>query len=81
MPLASWLFIKDQESIWIERPYRTDADRRRARGRVSGQHDFTTDADLDAFQISTAERLAEGGWLLWAFDQDRRRLEGTPIRP
>ena len=74
MPLASWLFIKDQESIWIERPF--------ARtliiagpGPRSGQHDFTTEADLDAFQISTAERLAEGGWLLWAFDEDRRQLK------
>ena len=74
MPLASWLFIKDQESIWIERPY--------ARtlivagpGARGGRHDFTTEADLEAFQISTAERLAEGGWLLWAFDEDRRRLK------
>jgi hypothetical protein len=74
MPLASWLFIKDQGSIWIERPF--------ARtliiagpGVRRGQHDFTTEADLEAFQISTAERLAEGGWLLWAFDEDRRRLK------
>ena len=81
MPLASWLFIKDEQSIWIERPY----------GRVliiagpgnaREQHDFPDDKALDAYQVSLAERLTEGGWFLWAFDRDRRvgRERRTTVR-
>lgn len=71
MPLASWLFVKDGESIWIERPY----------GRsmiVAGpgvtreHHDFPDEDALQAFQVALADRLTEGGWFLWGFDRERR---------
>lgn len=71
MPLASWLFIKNGESIWIERPY----------GRciiVAGpgsareQHDFPNDEALEAFQMEIGEKLTSAGWFLWGFDRDRR---------
>ena len=85
-PSASWLFIKDNQSIWVERPH----------GRllvVAGpgtaheQRDFISDEALDQFQIALAERLANDGWFLWGVDRerrlatDRRRLDrGTPDR-
>jgi len=68
---SSWLFIKDNQSIWVERP----------RGRlliVAGpgdtheQRDFISDQALDLFQIALAERLVDDGWFLWGVDRDRR---------
>ena len=70
-PSASWLFIKDNQSIWVERPH----------GRllvVAGpgtqqeQRDFISDEALDQFQIALAERLAGDGWFLWGVNRDRR---------
>jgi hypothetical protein len=86
VPLASWLFIRNDESIWIERPYGhsliiTGPSAARA------QHDFADEASLETFQVEVAERLAAAGWLLWAFDGDRRqrgdrrsRQRSTPDR-
>ena len=62
-PPYSWLFIKDNKSIWVERPH----------GRllvVAGpgpeheQRDFISDEALDQFQMALAERLAGDGWFL-----------------
>ncbi len=72
MPLASWLFIKDERSIWIERPNRSTmivAGPAAARE----EHDFPDEDALQAFQIDLSERLTEGGWLLWGFDRERRQ--------
>ena len=85
-PSSSWLFIKDNQSIWVERP----------RGRllvVAGpgmqheQRDFISDEALDQFQMALAERLAGDGWFLWGVNRerrlaaDRRRLDrGTADR-
>jgi hypothetical protein len=68
---ASWLFIKGDQSIWIERPY----------GRsmiVAGpgpsreQHDFPTEEALEGYQIAIADKLATAGWLLWGVNRQRR---------
>jgi hypothetical protein len=71
MPLASWLFIKQEQSIWVERPYGC-ALIVAGPGTAREQHDFPDERALDAYQVSLAERLTEGGWFLWAFDRDRR---------
>jgi len=80
MPLASWLFVKDAESIWIERPY----------GRVMivagpgtkrDQREFLSEDALQQYQISLAERLTGDGWFLWGVDRERRVRDdrrGTP---
>jgi hypothetical protein len=72
MALASWLFIKGSESIWIERPH--------GRvmivagpGAVREQREFTDDAALDAYQIALAERLTDRGWFLWGVNRQRRQ--------
>ena len=70
-PPSSWLFIKDNQSIWVERPH----------GRllvVAGpdtqheQRDFISDEALDQFQMALAERLAGDGWFLWGVNRERR---------
>ena len=85
-PSSSWLFIKDNQSIWVERPH----------GRllvVAGpgaaheERDFISDEALDQFQITLAERLAGDGWFLWGVNRERRQTadrrgtsRGTPDR-
>jgi hypothetical protein len=69
---SSWLFIKDKQSIWIERP----------RGRVlvvagpgptCEQRDFISEQALDQYQMALAERLANDGWFLWGVNRERRQ--------
>jgi hypothetical protein len=71
MSLASWLFVKDSESIWVERPY----------GRVMivagpgakrDQREFLSEDALQQYQILLAERLTDDGWFLWGVDRERR---------
>jgi hypothetical protein len=71
MPLASWLFIKDGQSIWIERPYGLSMIVA-GPGTAREQHEFPDEQALEAFQIAIGERLTEGGWFLWGFDRERR---------
>jgi len=71
MPLASWLFVKDNQSIWIERPFGCSLIVA-GPGSAREQHEFSDEHALDAFQIALAERLSETGWFLWGFDRDRR---------
>ena len=71
MPLSSWLFIRNSESIWIERPYGSTLIVA-GPGSHREQRDFIDEKALDAFQVALAERLAAGGWFLWAYDRDRR---------
>lgn len=71
MPLASWLFVKDGESIWIERPYGLSVIVA-GPGTAREEHDFPDERTLEAFQIDIGERLTERGWFLWGFDRDRR---------
>ena len=85
-PAASWLFIKDSESIWVERPH--------GRliivagpGQAHEQRDFISEEALEQFRISLAERLAGDGWFLWGVNRERRQAgdrrstsRGTPDR-
>ena len=71
MPQSSWLFIKDGQSIWIERPYGCSIIVA-GPGPDQEHHDFPNEAELDAYQVSIAEQLTEAGWFLWGFDRERR---------
>ena len=85
-PSASWLFIKDQQSIWVERPH--------GRllvvagpGKTRDERDFISEEALDQFQIALAEKLAGDGWFLWGVNRERRLAadrrqtsRGTPDR-
>ena len=71
MPLASWLFVKDGQSIWVERPYGFSMIVA-GPGSAREQHEFPDEEALQKFQIEIGERLTDGGWLLWGFDRDRR---------
>lgn len=71
MPLASWLFIKDGQSIWVERPYGFSMIVA-GPGSARAQHEFPDEDALQRFQIEIGERLTSGGWLLWGADRERR---------
>ena len=71
MPLASWLFIKDGQSIWIERPYGY-AMIIAGPGDAREEHEFPNEAAMEAFQVKVAERLTEAGWFLWGVNRERR---------
>ena len=64
MALSSWLFIRDQESIWIERPHGF-AIIVAGPGPARAHLLFPNDDALQAYQIATAERLTRAGWFLW----------------
>jgi hypothetical protein len=74
MPKSSWLFIRDGESIWIERPY-DFAIIIAGQGTARTHLEFPTEETLQAYQVATAERLSREGWFLWAFDRDRRQRD------
>jgi len=77
MPLSSWLFIREQESIWIERPHGCSvivAGPGSARAHLL----FLNDDALEAYQVATAERLTQAGWFLWGFDEERRKRDEPP---
>jgi hypothetical protein len=69
--MASWLFVKDGQSIWIERPYGFSMIVA-GPGSAREEHEFPDEEALQRFQIEIGERLTNGGWLLWGFDRDRR---------
>jgi hypothetical protein len=71
MPQTSSLFVRDGESIWIERQQGFTVIVAGAGSRRE-DHDLPDERALEAFQIALAERLAGEGWFLWAFDRDRR---------
>ena len=72
MPIASWLFVRNSESIWIERPHgRTMLVA--GPGALSEERDFENEESLQAYQIDLATRLTNEGWFLWGHDRERRR--------
>lgn len=70
--MASWLFVKNQESVWIERPHGLTLIVA-GPGPAREERRFADEQALDAYQITLAERLTAGGWFLWAFDRERRQ--------
>jgi hypothetical protein len=68
---ASWLFIKGQDTIWL---LRADPDHLVVCGPGTCREHFRFDADsaMESFQVSFAERLIAGGWILWGIDRERR---------
>jgi hypothetical protein len=70
-PPASWLFVRDDQSIWVVRPhgYSMIVSGPGSEGR---RHDFTGEDDLQAFQIEMAEELTGSGWILWGVGRNRR---------
>jgi hypothetical protein len=78
MPIASWLFIRGSESIWIERLHGNvliiagPANRRQ-------QRRFFTEEQLQRFQIRLAEKLAGQRWFLWAYNRDRRSQRRSEV--
>jgi hypothetical protein len=78
MPLASWLFLKDDATIWVERPFGTTLIVA-GPGKVERQQeDFPDEAGLERFQVDLAERLSADGWFLWGVNRDRRVRQGGP---
>jgi hypothetical protein len=71
MAQSSWLFIRNGESVWIERPHGFTLIVA-GPGAKREDFEFPHERALDAFQASLAERLANDGWFLWAYDRDRR---------
>jgi hypothetical protein len=65
------LFIKDGQSIWIERPYGLSMIVA-GPGSAREEHEFQDEQSLEAFQIAIGERLSEGGWFLWGVNRERR---------
>ena len=71
MTPASWLFVKGEQSIWIERPFGCSMVVA-GPGTSREQHDFPDEDALQNYQMAIADRLASAGWLLWGVNQQRR---------
>jgi len=71
------LFVKGQQSIWIERPHGHSMVVA-GPGPTREQHDFADEDALQNYQMAIADRLAAAGWLLWGVNAQRR--SGTERR-
>jgi len=71
MPIASWLFIRGSESIWIER-LAGNTVIIAGPGHRRQQRRFFSEEQLQRFQMRLAEKLAGQRWFLWAYNGDRR---------
>ena len=72
MPLASWLFLRGNESIWVERPHEHTM-LVAGPGAQRDERTFISEQAVQEFQIALATRLSGEGWLLWGFDRERRQ--------
>ena len=68
---ASWLFVKGEQSIWIQRPHGHSMVVA-GPGPTREQHDFADEDALQSYQMAIADRLASAGWLLWGVNAQRR---------
>jgi hypothetical protein len=69
---ASWLFVKEGQSVWIVRPPDGYVMIVSGPGPSGARHEFRNEQELQEFQVMLAEQLTSVGWLLWDFDRDRR---------
>lgn len=69
---SSWLFVKNGQSVYIVRPPDTFEMVVCGPGKAGNRHTFRNETELQNFQVKLAEDLSSQGWLLWAFDRDRR---------
>jgi hypothetical protein len=69
---ASWLFVKDGKSVYIVRPPDSYEMIVHGPGADRAHHRFPSEKALQDFQVKLAEDLSRQGWLLWAYDRDRR---------
>ena len=71
---STWLFNKEQETIWIVRPeaYLLVVC---GPGSTRQQYRFGGESEMQRFQVMLAENLASTGWILWGIDRERRRRE------
>jgi hypothetical protein len=67
---ASWLFVRGQETIWVLRSEGHVAVC--GPGNAREDYSFESPMGMEAFQVSFAERLMSGGWILWGVDRERR---------
>jgi hypothetical protein len=74
MPLASWLFVRGRESIWIERPH-GHAMLVAGPGPQREEREFPDEGALQEYQVDLATRLTNAGWFLWGFDRERRAAD------
>ena len=73
MSVASWLFVKESQSTWVERPQRHSL-RIAGPGAAREQREFSDEASLEDFLVTLAERLTAEGWILSQVNHDRRRV-------
>jgi hypothetical protein len=80
---TSWLFVKDGQSVYIVRPPDSFEMMVCGPGKSGTVHEFRDEKELQDFQMHLAEELSGQGWLLWAFDRDRRsgRERRNTLRP
>jgi hypothetical protein len=72
VPASSWLFLRGDQSIWVERPLgfmMVVA----GPGTQREEHEFGDEAALQDYQGDLADRLTAAGWFLAALDHDRRQ--------
>jgi hypothetical protein len=67
----SWLFIKDGQSIWVER-VRENSMIVAGPAAEREERSFPDEHSLQTFQIGLGEQLSSSGWFLWGFDRERR---------
>ena len=72
MPLASWLFLRGNESIWVERPHHHTM-LVAGPGAEREERTFISEEAVQEYQVTLATRLSDEGWFLWGFDRERRQ--------